>query len=162
MNERLRCGCIAASIADVMDAVDLVPNFELAAVALLDGTERPGEWPTIRRRLRSEGIRYLTHRGALLLAPGELDRLLAVGLLGGQDELYLVSEWNDEFEVFPGRIASDLVDFEETAPLGLEEWMIDAGCLLTLGGGAGLNVATLDADLWERILARFPAPKPRR
>lgn len=162
MNERLRCGRVPASIADVLDAVDLLPHFELAAVAVLDGTERPGEWPTIRRRLRAEGIRYTTHRGALLLAPGELDRLVAVGLLGGQDELYLVTAWDDEFEVFPGRIAGDFADFDETTPLGLEEWMVDVGCLLALGAGSGLNVATLDPELWDRMRERFPAPKSHR
>jgi hypothetical protein len=104
----------------------------------------------------------MTHRGALLLTPGELDRLAAVGLLGGQDELYLVAEWNDEFEVFPGRISADLVDFEETTPLGLEEWMVDAGCLLALGEGQGLNFAALEPGLGEQLRVRFPASKARR
>jgi hypothetical protein len=162
VNERLHCGRIKASIAEVVDTVDLLPHFELAAVAVLDGTERPGEWPVVRRRLRAEGVRHMTHRGALLLAPGELDRLSSRGFLGGQDELYLVSKWNDEFEVFPGRISSDLVDFEETTPLGLEEWMIDVGCFLALGDGSGLNAATLDPELWEELRRRFPAPKARR
>lgn len=162
MKDRLSCGRLAASIPDLLDAVDLLPEFQLAAVAVLDGNERPGEWPSIRRRLRAEGIRYMTHRGALLLTPGELDRLSAVGLLGGQDEVYLVSEWKDEFEVFPGRISADLVDFEETTPLGLEEWMVDAGCLLALGEGQGLNFAALDPALGELLRARFPASKARR
>ena len=162
MTDRLTHGRLAASISDVIDAVDLLPEFQLAAIAVLDGNERPGEWPTIRRRLRAEGIRSTTHRGALLLEPGELDRLSAVGLLGGQDELYLAAEWNDEFEVFPGRITADLVDFEETTPLGLEEWMVDAGCLLALGDGQGLNFAALDAALGETMRARFPLAKARR
>jgi hypothetical protein len=162
LSERLHSGRLATSITDVVDGVDLLPVFELAALAVLEGIERPGEWPTIRRRLRAEGIRHMDHRGVLLLKPGELDRLSSLGLLGGQDELYLVAEWNDEFESFPGRITSDLIDFEETTPLGLEEWMVDAGCLLALGDGHGLNFATLDRDLSERLRARFPAPKARR
>ena len=162
MKDHLHSGRLAASIPDVIDAVDLLPEFQLVAIAVLDGNERPGEWPTIRRRLRAEGIRTKMHRGALLMAPGELDRMSAVGMLGGQDEVYLVAEWNDEFEVFPGRVSSDLVDFEETTPLGLEEWMVDAGCLLTLGDGQGLNFAALDPELGEQLRARFPAPKARR
>ena len=35
--------------------------------------------------------------------------------------------------------------------------MIDAGCLLALGDGAGLNFATLDRGLAEQLRARFPA-----
>jgi hypothetical protein len=162
VTERIASGRLTVSIPDVLDGVDLLPDFQLAALAVLDGNERPGEWPTIRRRLRAEGIRHLTHRGAVLLTPGELDRLSSVGMLGGQDELYLVAEWNDEFEVFPGRITTDLVDFDETTPLGLEEWMIDAGCLLALGEGQGLNFATLDSQLAERLRTRFPVSKARR
>ena len=38
--------------------------------------------------------------------------------------------------------------------------MIDTGCLLALGDGDGLNFATLDAELAERLRARFkPAAK---
>ena len=162
MSDRLHCGRLASTISDVVDAVDLLPNFELAAIAVLDGTERPAEWPTIRRRLRAEGVRHKDHRGTLLLAPGELDRLASVGLLNGADEIYLMIEWNDEFETFPGRITPDLVDFDETTPLGLEEWMVDTGCLLALGDGSGLNYATLDLALADRLRARFPAPKARR
>ena len=161
MQERLLAGRVQASVADAIDAVDLLPPFELAAVAVLEGTERPGEWPQIRRQLRAEGIRHAVHRGALLLPPGELDRLSSVGLLSGTDEIYLVAEWEDEFEVFPGRISSDLVDFEETTPLGLEEWMVDTGCLIALGDGSGLNFATLDAQLAERVRKRFPEARPR-
>ena len=162
VTDRIASGRLTVSIPDVLDTVDLLPDFQLAALAVLDGNERPGEVPMTRRRLRAEGIRYMTHRGALLLTPGELDRFSSLGLFGGQDELYLVTEWNDEFEVFPGRISSELVDFEETTPLGLEEWMVDSGCLLALGEGRGLNFATLDSQLAENLRARFPASKARR
>jgi len=162
VTERIASGRLAVSIPDVLDAVDLLPDFQLAAIAVMDGNERPGEWPSIRRRLRAEGIRHMTHRGVLLLTPGELDRFSSVGLFNGQDELYLAAEWNDEFEVFPGRISSDLVNFEETTPLGLEEWMVDAGCFLALGESQGLNFATLDSQLAEKLRTRFPAPKARR
>jgi hypothetical protein len=162
VTERLQHGRLTASIPDVLDGVDLLPDFQLAAVAVIDGIERPGEWPTIKRRLRAEGIRCAIHRGALLLEPGELERASSVGFLEGQAEVYLVAEWNDEFEVFPGRISADLVDFEETTPLGLEEWMIDSGCFLALGEGAGLNFAALDPSLAEKLRARFPAAKARR
>jgi len=118
------------------------------------------EW--LACRLRAEGIRHMTHRGVLLLTPGELDRFSSVGLFNGQDELYLAAEWNDEFEVFPGRISTDHVDFEEMTPLGLEEWMVDAGCFLALGEGQGLNFATLDSQLAENLRARFPTTKARR
>jgi hypothetical protein len=161
VTERLHSGRLTASIADVIDAVDLLPPFELAALAMLEGTEHPAEWPTIRRRLRAEGIRHVGHRGALLLPPGELDRLSSVGLLSGQEELYLAPEWDEEFEIFPGRISPDLVDFEETTPLGLEEWIVGSGCLLALGDGQGLNFATLDTELAERLRSRFPQARPR-
>ena len=94
-------------------------------------------------------------RGALLLRPGELDQFSLVGLLGGNDELYLCSEWNEEFEPFPGRITSDHVDFNESTPLGLEEWMVDARCIIALGDGHGLNYATSDSVLANRLRARF-------
>lgn len=162
VTDRIASGRLTVSIPDVLDAVDLLPDFQLAAIALLDGNERPGEWPTIRRRLRAEGIRHLVHRGVLLITPGELDRMSSVGMFTGQDELYLATEWNDEFEVFPGRISADLVDFEETTPLGLEEWMVDAGCFLALGEGQGLNFATLDPQLAEKMRARFPVSNARR
>ena len=127
----------------------------MAAVPVLDGTDRPGEWPAVRRRLRAEGIRALQHRGVLLLPPGELDQCASVGLFRGFDEVYLCAEWNDEFEVFPGRITSDLADFREATPLGLEDWMLEATCLLAVGDGDGLNFATPDAELADRLRARF-------
>jgi hypothetical protein len=156
VSDRLLHGCLAASVADVVDAgIDLLPDFELAAIPVLDSAERPGEWPLVRRRLRAEGIRAGVHRGVLLLEPGELDQFASVGMFSGSDELYLCTDWNDEFEGFPGRITSDVQNFEEGTPLGLEEWMIDVGCLLALGDGAGLNFATLDAGIAERLRARF-------
>lgn len=160
MSTRLFHGRLVASVADIVDAgVDLVAHFELAAVPLLDGHERPGELPTVRRRLRAEGIRAREHRGVLLLASGELDQFSSVGMLSGNDEVFLCSEWNDEFESFPGRISSDLIDFNDTTPLGLEEWMVHAGCLLALGDGSGLNYATLDQQLAAGLRARFKIAK---
>src|SRR5512132_756427 len=52
MNERLvYFGCLRGTVADVIDAgVDVLPHFEMAAVTMLEGTERPGEWPQMRRR----------------------------------------------------------------------------------------------------------------
>jgi hypothetical protein len=135
----------------------MLPHYEMAVIPLLDGAERPAEWPEVKRRLRAEGVRSASHRGALLLEPGEMDRFASVGLLSGSDELLLCTEWHDEFEVFPGRVGSDAVDFNEVTPLGLEEWMVDSGCLLALGDGAGLNFATLDVALADRLRARFPA-----
>ena len=160
MTHRLQHGRLIATVADVVDAgIDLLPHFELAAIPVLDNAERPGEWPAVRRRLRAEGIRAERHRGVLLLEPGELDRFSSVGLFRGTDELILCAKWNDEFESFPGRITSDIQDFNESTPLGLEEWMLDTGCLLVLGDGDGLNFATLDPELCERLRARF---KPYR
>ena len=155
-------GRLTAAVSDVVDAgVDLLPHFELAAIPVLDGTERPLEYPQVKRRLRAEGIRITGHRGVILLSPGELDRMSSVGLLGGHDELYLCAEWNEEFEPFPGRITSDLVDFEETTPLGLEEWLVDTGCLLAVGDGKGLNFATLEGELAALLRKRFVAPRKR-
>lgn len=150
-------GRLKASIADVLDlGLDVLPHYELAVIPIMDGAERPAEWPEVKRRLRAEGVRANSHRGALLLEPGELDRFASVGLLSGNDELLLCTEWHDEFEAFPGRVGGEAADFNEGTPLGLEEWMIDSGCLLVLGDGAGLNFATLDDALAERLLARFP------
>jgi hypothetical protein len=160
LSERLHHGRLVASVADVVDlGVDVLPHYELAAIPLLDGAERPAEWPEVKRRLRAEGVRSATHRGVLLLEPGELDRCASVGFLNGNDELFLCPEWNDEFEAFPGRVASETQDFNEVTPLGLEEWMIDTGCLLALGDGVGLNFATLDGALADRLRARFPTAK---
>jgi len=160
MSERVHVGRLRASVADVVDAgVDLLPHFEMAAIPLLDGAERPAETPTTRRRLRAEGIRVVEHRGVLLLTPGDLERLSSVGMLNGADELYLCVEWNDEFEPFPNRITPDIQSFAVSTPLGLEEWMVDSGCLLALGDGNGLNFATGDPELAERLRARFPAAK---
>ena len=160
MSERLLFGRLNASVSEAVDAgIDLLPHFEMAAIPVLENADRPGEWPEVKRRLRSEGIRTKQHRGVLLFKPGELDRFSSVGLLKGMDELFLLTEWQDEFESFPGRITSDVQDFNEASPLGLEEWMIDAGCLLALGDGHGLNFACLDPDLAKRLRARF---KPAR
>jgi hypothetical protein len=139
--------------------MDLLPDYDLAAIPLLDGMERPGEEPAVRRRLRAEGIRVREHRGVLLLEPGELEHFSAVGFLNGTDEVFLVAEWNDELEPFPGRIAADALDFNEGTPLGLEEWMLDSGCLLAAGGGRGVNYATFAADLHERLRRRFKLAK---
>lgn len=156
MSERLKHGRLVATISDVLDAgIELVPHFELATIPVLDSAERPGEWPAVRRRLRAEGIRTKQHRGALLLEPGELDVFSSVGLFHGVDELFLCAEWNDELEPFPGRVSSDMHDFNEATPLGLEEWMADAGCFLVLGQGDGLNYATPDAELSGRLRAQF-------
>lgn len=161
MSDRLHHGCLRATVADVVDAgIDLLPDFELAAIPLLDGQERPGEWPIVKRRLRAEGVRVIEHRGVLLLAPGDLDQLASVGLFTGNDELILAAEWNEEFESFPGRLTTDLHDFSEATPLGLEEWMIDTGSLLVLGDGHALNYATLDGGLAERMAAHFKPAKP--
>ncbi len=159
MSEKLHHGRLTATVADVLDAwLDLMPEFEMCAIPVLDGQERPGEWPTVRRRLRAEGIRASEHRGVLLLVPGELDQLSSVGMLNGNDEVLFLDDWNDEFESFPGRLTSDLHDFEEMTPLGLEEWMIDAGCLLAIGDGNGLNFATFDPELAAKLRARFGGP----
>jgi hypothetical protein len=156
MSERLHHGRLIATIADVIDAgFELLPNFELAAVTVLDHSERPAEVPAVRRRLRAEGIRAVEHHGVLLLEPGDLDHLSSVGMLHGTSELLLAAEWNEEFEVFPARITGDVHDFGETTPLGLEEWMVDAGCVLALGDGNGLNFATLERALADRLRARF-------
>ena len=156
MTERLLHGCLDASVAAVVDAgLELLPDFELAAIPLLDGQERPAEWPSVKRRLRAEGIRVVEYHGVLLLTPGELDQLGSVGLFTGNDELLLAAEWNDEFVSFPGRLNTESHNFSEATPLGLEEWMMDSGCMLALGDGHGLNFATLDAELSARIRARF-------
>ena len=155
-------GRLLATIAEAVDAgIDLLPHFEMAAVPVLENADRPAEWPEVKRRLRSEGIRTRQHRGVLLLQPGELERMSSVGMFRGLDELYLSPEWDDEFETFPGRITSDLHDFNEATPLGLEEWMIDSGSLLALGDGQGLNFACLDAELAERLRARFKPARAR-
>ena len=155
MSERLFFGRLQASASDVVDAGDLLPEFALAAIPVLEGQERPGEEPAIRRRLRAGGVRPLEHRGALLLDPAALEHLSAMGFLAGGDELLFATDWNEEFEPFPGRLAPDHVDFTEGTPLGLEEWMVDAHCVLALGDGAGLNYATTSRELHERLLARF-------
>lgn len=159
MSERLYFGRLQASVADVVDAGDLLPEFELAAVSVLEGQERPGEEPAVRRRLRAEGVRPTEHRGALLLDPGELEHCASIGLFAGGDEIFVAVEWNDEFEPFPGRVGAEASDFREGVPLGLEEWMLDTGCVLVLGDGAALNYATTNAEVHEKLGARF---KPAR
>ena len=156
MSDHLYFGRISASVSELVGAGDLLPDYELAAVAVLEGQERPGEEPAVRRRLRAEGIRPTEHRGALLLDPAELERFSAVGFLGG-DEVFFARRWNDEFEPFPGRVAHE--DFLKGTPLGLDEWIVDARCLLALGDGAGVNFATYDVELADRLRARFSAPK---
>jgi len=160
MSERLHHGRLVATIADVLDAgFDLLPDFELAAIPVLEGMERPAEVPAVRRRLRAEGIRAENHRGVLLIEPGDLDRLATLGFFRGTDELLLATTWSEEFESFPGRTTSDVQDFLVTTPLGLEEWMIDSGTVLAMGDGNGLNFATLDRALAERLHARFKAAR---
>jgi hypothetical protein len=56
-------------------------------------------------------------------------------------------------------VSSDLHDFADGTPLGLEEWMADAGCLLVLGDGDGLNWATPNAELAERLREQYKAAK---
>ena len=160
MSERVHHGRLVATITDVLDAgIELVPHFELATIPVLDGAERPGEWPGVRRRLRAEGIRTKQHRGVLFLEPGELDVFSSLGLFHGVDELFLCAEWNDELVPFPGRVSSDMHDFNEGTPLGLEEWMADADCFLALGQGDGLNFATPDGALAQRLHAQFRTAK---
>ncbi len=162
MTTRLLHGCLKATIPDVVDAgIDLLPHFELAAIPVMEAQERPVEVPTIRRRLRAEGIRVREHRGVLLLEPGMLDQFNTLGLFAGTDELLLCTEWNDEFESFPGRFSSDVSDFSTGTPLGLEEWMLDTGCLLALGDGMGLNYATPHVELAEALQARFKPYVPK-
>jgi hypothetical protein len=155
VSEHLFFGRLQTSVSEIVDAGDLLPEFELAAIAVLEGQERPGEEPAVRRRLRAEGIRPTEHRGALLLDPGELERFSTVGLFTGGDEVFLALEWNDEFEPFPGRVSADSADFRDGTPLGLEEWMVHAGCVLVLGDGASLNYVTVSRELHERLSSRF-------
>ena len=159
MSERIYFGRLQASVSEIVDAGDLLPEFELAAIAVMEGQERPGEEPAVRRRLRAEGIRPTEHRGALLLDPGEVERFSSVGLLAGGDEVYFAAEWNDEFESFPGRISAEGSDFRHGVPLGLEDWMLDSRCLLVLGDGGELNYATSSREVHERLVSRF---KPAR
>ena len=160
MSTRLHHGRLVGTVSEVVDAgFDLLPPFELAAIPVVDGAERPAEWPEVKRRLRSEGIRTRQHRGVLLLEPGELERFSSVGLFQGASELFLCAEWNDEFEPFPGRISSDQHDFNEATPLGLEEWTAHAGCLLAIGDGDGLNFVTPNANLAERLSTQFRAAR---
>ncbi len=156
MSEPIYHGRLRSTVSDVVDAGDVLPDYELAAIAVLEGQERPGEEPAVRRRLRAEGIRPREHRGALLVEPGELERFAGAGLLGGGDEVYFATEWNDEFETFPTRVGPDLVDFAEGLPLGLADWMLESRCVLVLGDGAGLNYATFSLELHERLQQRYP------
>lgn len=155
MRENIYFGRLDATVSDLVDAVDLLPDYELAAIAVLEGQERPGEEPAVRRRLRSEGIRPREHRGALLVDPGEMERVSSSGLLGGGDAVFFSTEWNDEFEPYPARVTADSVDFREGLPLGLEDWMLEARCVLAVGDGAGLNYATPSQELHERLSKRF-------
>lgn len=160
MSDQVYAGRLKGSVSDVLDAgVDVLPHFEMAAISVLDGAERPAEWPVVKRRLRAEGVRAVDHRGVLLITSGELDHLASVGFFNGNDEVFLVAEWNEEFEAFPGRITTDAHDFEDGTPLGLDEWMVDSGCVLAVGDGAGVNFATLDAGLNDRLRSRFSAVK---
>lgn len=162
MSDLVFAGRLKGSVSDVLDAgVDVLPHYEMAAIAVLDSGERPAEWPAVMRRLRAEGVRAVEHRGVLLITSGELDHLSSVGFFTGFDEVYLVAEWNEEFESFPGRITADAHDFEDGTPLGLEEWMVDSGCILAVGDGTGMgvNFATLDAGLNDRLRSRFSAVK---
>ncbi len=157
MSSTLHFGRLRGTVCEVVDAGDLLPDFELAAIPVLEGVERPGEEPATRRRLRADGIRPTENRGALLLDPGELERFASVGLFASPDEVLISTRWNDEFEPFPGRIGSDSVDFLDGLPLGLEEWMHDTHTVLVMGDGAGLNYATTILALHERLRARFAA-----
>jgi hypothetical protein len=158
MPSDLRFGRLRASVADIADAgLDVLPNFEMAVISVLEGIEHPGEFPLIRRRLRGEGVRTAVHRGLLLLKPVDLERAVAAGALPGSDELFLVEEWNEEFEPFPGRVAGE--DFGKGTPLGLDEWMVDGRVLLALGDADGVNFATHSAELEERLRERFVALK---
>jgi hypothetical protein len=160
LSERLAHARVAATVSEILDlGPDVLPHFEMAALPMLDGMERPGEEPRVRRRLRAEGIRASEHRGVLLVEAGELDRMSAAGFFNGNDEVFLVREWNDEFESFPGRVSAEHLDFNETSPLGLEEWMHDCGCFLAIGDGRGANVATLNRELFERLRGAFKPPK---
>jgi hypothetical protein len=69
--------------------------------------------------------------------------------------VFLTTEWNDELEPFPGRVTADAADFRDATPLGLEEWMVDVGCVLVLGDGASLNYATTSRDVHERLQSRY-------
>lgn len=156
LSDRIYAGRVHATVSEIVDAVDLLPHYELAAIAVLEGQERPGEEPAVRRRLRSEGIRPREHRGALLVEPGELEKASSAGILNGGDEVFFSLEWNDEFEPYPSRVAADTVDFREVLPLGLADWMLETGCVLAVGDGAGLNYATTSLELHERMSKRFP------
>ncbi len=156
MSDPIYHGRLHATVSEVIDNSELLPHYELAAIAVLEGQERPGEEPAVRRRLRAEGIRPRENRGALLVEPGEMERFSSAGLLGGGDEVFFATEWNDEFEPFPGRVSGDLADFREALPLGLEDWMLEVHCVLVVGDGGGLNYATTSAELHERLSKRFP------
>ena len=155
MSEPIYNGRLHATVSEVVDTAELLPHYELAAIAVLEGQERPGEEPAVRRRLRAEGIRPRENRGALLVEPGELERFSSAGLLSGGDEVFFSTEWNDEFEPFPGRVSGDHADFREALPLGLVDWMLETQCILVLGDGGGLNYATTSEDLHERLSGRF-------
>jgi hypothetical protein len=155
VSEPIYYGRLHATVSEVVDAGDLLPHYELAAIAVLEGQERPGEEPAVRRRLRAEGIRPREHRGALLVEPGEMERVSGAGLLSGGDEVFFAAEWDDEFEPFPARVSGESLDFREGLPLGLEDWMLESRCVLAVGDGGGLNYATPSLELHERLSGRF-------
>ena len=144
MTERLLHGCLKASVADVVEAgLELLPDFELAAIPMLDGQERPAEVPTVRRRLRAEGIRVVEHRGVLLLTARDLQyraTRFASAILGTAvvfTMVFLMTGVTEQFHREPREVVR---------VLGSDAWLLREGA-----SGAFTSSETLPTDVARRI-----------
>jgi hypothetical protein len=97
-------------------------------------------------------VEYAVNYGNICVTMPSLWRALEVGVLTGFDEVWV--HGNElptiSLETAPSA-TSDGVSFSPGVPAGLADAMDATDCILVLGDGCGLNYATLDDRIAERL-----------
>lgn len=125
----------------------LRPDIQYALVSMIDSTPGVGNLPSLVPLLERLGAFYKRVDGDVVLdIPTLLGLVEEQDFLTGFDEVWLCAHIpkSNKPELF--RMTSD-TRLSGVPPAELAEWMLASGCVVGLGDGDGLNVATFDRAL---------------
>ncbi len=106
----------------------------------------------LSRILSFHGVEHAVSSGSVCVTMTSLWRAVEQGVMTGFDEVWIHGNGLPaiNLENVPGA-TSDGVDFSAGIPAGLADAMDATDCILVLGDGCGLNYATPDHRIAERL-----------
>lgn len=116
----------------------------------LDSTKLVTDISAIFRR---HGVVHNLSNGNIVLPLYSMDAAMGSKLFTGFDEVWVIAA--DEAPVNLASLpwmTTDGDNFKDGVPSGLCESLISAKCVLALGDGTGLNIATTSVDFYQLIL----------